>query len=157
METIRTWALTVALSALAGGIVWLLAPKGSVQKALRTVVAVFLLCAFLSPLLHWQGLALQWLPEEAQAPPTLPGFDALLYGQLQGAVEKELRRRIAQVLEGRNLAGQILLETDILPDGGINIATAKVILPPGANTAGLAFALREAAGLDVEIEVTQKE
>jgi len=151
MVTIRTWALTVALSALAGGIVWLLAPKGSVQKAVRTVVAVFLLCAFLSPLFARRGMAFEWLPPEEAAAPTIPGFDETVSRQLQKAVEAEIAKRIEAVLESRKISGQILIRTDILPEGGINIATTKVTLPQGTNTSGLGNLLEEAAGLEVEI------
>ena len=151
MQTIRTWMLTVALSALAGGIVWLLTPKGSVQKAVRTVVAVFLLCAFLSPLLNREGANFEWLLPEEAAAPTIPGFDETVSRQLQSAVEQELTRRISGVLDEQKISGQILVRTDILPDGGINIATAKVALPPGANTSGLKNRLAKAAGTEVEI------
>jgi len=153
MQTIRTWALTIALAALAGGIVWLLAPKGSVQKAVRTVVAVFLLCAFLSPLFDRRGIDFTLLLPEDAAAPTIPGFDETISRQLQSAVEAELIRRISGVLEERKISGQILVRTDILPGGGINIATAKVALPPGTNTSGLKNSLEEAAGTEVEISV----
>jgi len=156
METLREWALTVALSALAGGIVWLLAPKGSVQKAVRAVVAVFLLCAFLSPLLVRKGGPLKWeLPALEQAP-TLAGLDEAASRQLQAAVEREIRGRIEGVLEARGIQcgpGQILLETDILPEGSINIAAARVSLPSGTDPAGLKEALGAAAGLEVEVIV----
>ena len=153
MQPIRTWMLTIALAALAGGIVWLLAPKGSVQRAVRTVVAVFLLCAFLSPLLNRQGIDFALLLPEETAAPTIPGFDETVSRQLQTAVEQELRQRISGVLETQKISGQILVRTDILPDGGINIATAKVALPPGTNTSGLKNRLAEAAGTEVEITV----
>jgi len=153
MQTIRAWMLTIALSALAGGIVWLLTPKGSVQKAVRTVVAVFLLCAFLSPLLNRQGIDFAFLLPEEAAAPTIPGFDETVSRQLQSAVEQELTRRIFSVLEEQKISGQILVRTDILPDGGINIATAKVALPAGTNTSGLKKRLAEAAGTEVEISV----
>ena len=151
MESIRNWALTVALCALAGGIVWLLAPKGTVQKAVRTVVAVFLLCAFLSPLFIWRGMDFEWLLPEEAAVPTIPSLDEALSQQLKAAVEEEIARRISAVLDARKISGQILIRTDILPDGGINIATAQVTLPKDVNTAGLLPALREAAGFEVEI------
>ena len=151
METLRNWALTVALSALAGGIVWLLAPKGSVQKAVRTVVAVFLLGAFLSPLLGRAGNPIDWEWPGLQEPPTLAGLDEAVSRQLQAAVEQEIKGRIAGVLEARDInfqPGQILLKTDILPEGSINIATARVIVPQGTDTAGLKEELGAAAGLD---------
>jgi len=152
METLRSWALTVALSALAGGIVWLLAPKGSVQKAVRTVVAVFLLGAFLSPLLGRAGNPIDW--EWPGEPPTLAGLDEAVSRQLQAAVEQEIKGRMAGVLEARGIdfqPGQILLETDILPEGSINIAAAGVTVPKGADTAGLKEELGAATGLEVEV------
>ena len=151
MQPIRTWMLTIALAALAGGIVWLLVPKGSVQKAVRTVVAVFLLCAFLSPLLNRKGIDFALLLPEESAAPTIPGFDETVSRQLQAAVEQELTRRISGILESQKISGQILVRTDILPDGSINIATAKVTLPAGANTSGLQNKLAEAVGTEVEI------
>jgi len=153
METLRSWALTVALSALAGGIVWLLAPKGSVQKAVRAVVAVFLLCAFLSPLLTRSG-SIDWAWSGFQEPPTLAGLDEAASRQLQAAVEQEIRGRMAGVLEARGIdfrPGQILLETDIWPEGSINIAAARAIVSQGTDTAGLKEELGAAAGLEVEV------
>ena len=150
METLRNWALTVALAALAGGIVRLLTPKGSVQKAVRTVVAVFLLCAFLSPLFNRGKVGLDWiLPEEAQAP-TLPALELEMARQLQTAVEAELRRRMEGVLAARGVDGQISLRTDILSDGSIEIVTAKAVVR-GGSINGLAAALKAETELDVEI------
>jgi len=150
METLRNWALTVVLSALAGGIVWLLAPKGSVQKSLRMVVAVFLLSAFITPLLRGGGSFAWELPDEGR-PPTIAGFDDVVSRQLQTAVEEEITGRCEGVLRARGIAGQILLQTDILGDGSINIASAKVIVGSGA--AGLREELGAATGLDVEVIV----
>jgi len=152
MEALRTWALTVALAALAGGIVRLLTPKGSVEKAVRTVVAVFLLSAFLSPMLSRGGVNLDWiLPAEFDQAPTLHAFELEIARQVQEAVEAELRSRIERVLAARNLDGQILIRTDILSGGSIEIVTAQVILPPGSDANGLAAALKAEIELDVEI------
>jgi len=152
MEALRTWALTVALAALAGGIVRLLTPKGSVEKALRTVVAVFLLSAFLSPMFSRGNINLDWiLPAELGQAPTLHAFELEIARQIQQAVEVELRGRIKRVLAAQGLDGQILIRTDILSDGSIEIVTAKVMIPPGSDTAGLAAALKADTELDVEI------
>ncbi|MDR2753732.1 MAG: hypothetical protein LBB50_05440 [Oscillospiraceae bacterium] len=149
MEFLRNWALTVALSALAGGVVWLLAPKGSVQKAVRTVVAVFLLCAFLSPLFWRREVSPDWIWPEVEI--DCSAMEEAVTRQLQAAVETELERRMQAVMDERKITGQIRLETDILSDGSIEIVTAEVIVPRGANTAGLAAALGAATELDVKI------
>jgi len=153
MEALRSWALTVAIAALAGGIVRLLSPKGSVEKALRTVVAVFLLSAFLSPMFGRNGVNLDWVLPELAEPPTISALEMEMMRQVQTAVEDELRSRIERVLIARNLEGQILLGTDILSDSSIEIVTAQVVLPPGSATGGLAAAIRAETELDVEIVI----
>ena len=151
IESLRNWALTVALAALAGGIVRLLTPKGSVQKAVRVVVAVFLLCAFLSPLLSRGGTSFDWILPEMAEPPTIAGFDEEVSRQIQAAVESEIRGRVERVLAERSVEGQIYLRTDILSDGSIEIVTAEVVVPPGTNTTGLAAQLKSETELDVKI------
>ena len=151
MEALRTWALTVAIAALAGGIVRLLAPRGSVEKALRCVVAVFLLAAFLSPMFGRGGVSLDWVFPELAEPPTISALEMEVMRQVQTAVEAELRTRMERVLAARHLEGQILLSTDILSDGSIEIVTAQVVLPPGSAAGGLAAQLKAETQLDVEI------
>ncbi|MDR2687196.1 MAG: hypothetical protein LBB75_05540 [Oscillospiraceae bacterium] len=156
MEQLRTWALSVAMAALAGGLVWLLAPKGSVQKALRTLIGVFLLCAFLSPFFTRADIALDWILPETQSAPVLPALEDTLARQLKTAVEEEIGGRIDAVLNERAITGQISLDTSIWPDGSIEIVTARVLVPPGTDTRGLAAALKAQAGLDVEIVVGEQ-
>jgi len=151
MSTLRAWALSVAMAALAGGIVWLLAPKGNVQKALRALIAVFLLCAFLTPFFTRGGVSLDWILPDIHSAPTIPALEGTVARQLKTAVEGELAKRIDAVLGTRGITGQISLDTSILPDGGIEIVTAEVLVPPGADTRGLAAAIKTQTELDVKI------
>ena len=153
MEFLRNWALTIAIAALAGGIVRLLTPRGSVEKAVRTVVAVFLLSAFLSPLFGRGGVSFDWVFPELQEPPAISALEMEVMRQVQTAVENELRTRMERVLHSRGLEGEILIHTDILSDGSIEIVTAQAVLPPGSGTSGLAAQLRAETELDVEIIV----
>jgi len=151
MPTLRTWALSIAMAALAGGVVWLLAPKGNVQKALRTLIAAFLLCAFLTPLFTRGGVSLDWILPDNQNAPGIPALEETVARQLKTAVEEEITKRIAAVLAARNVTGQISLDTSIWPDGSIEIVTAQVLVPPGADTRGLAAAVKAQTELDVQI------
>lgn len=49
METVKQWALTVAVSAVAGAITLMLAPEGALNKSVRTAVSLFLIAAMLTP------------------------------------------------------------------------------------------------------------
>jgi len=151
MEVFRTWALSIALAALAGGIVRLLAPKGAVEKSVRVVVAVFLLSAFLSPIITHGGASLDWVLPQLQAPPVNHALQQEMARQLQSAIEVELRNGMRTVLDTRGLDGQIYLSTSILSDGSIDIVLARVEIPHASNTTGLAAALRHEVGFDVEI------
>jgi len=151
MEQLRTWVLSIAMAALAGGLVWLLAPKGNVQKALRALIATFLLCAFLSPFFLRGGVSLDWILPDIPNAPVTPALEETVSRQLKTAVEEEIAKRIQAVLDERGLAGQISLDTSIWPDGSIEIVTARVLVPPGAEPRGLAAALKAQAGLDVEL------
>jgi len=151
MEMLRTWALSVALAALAGGVVRLLAPKGAVEKSVRVVVAVFLLSAFLAPVVTRGGATLDWVFPQLQVPPANHALQHEMARQMQGAIEVELRNRMRHVLDTRGLDGQITLGTSILSDGSIDIVLARVEIPPGGNTTGLAAALRHETGFEVEI------
>ncbi|MCL2300791.1 MAG: hypothetical protein FWC27_11685 [Firmicutes bacterium] len=151
MSTFRSWALSVAMAALAGGVVWLLAPKGSVQKALRALIAVFLLCAFLMPFFTRGGLNFDWILPDIQSAPEIPALEETVARQLKTAVEEEIAKRIDAVLSARDIAGQISLDTSIWPDGSIEIVTARVLVPPGTDARGLAAAIKAQTELDVEI------
>jgi hypothetical protein len=157
LEALRNWAICVALSALAGGVIWLLSPKGAVQKALQAVVAVFLLCAFLSPLFTQSEITLEWIAPEPQNAPVSPALEKTLLEQQRLAVEQALEAQLRQTLEGRGITeAKFLIQTDILDDGSIEIVAVQAVLPAGSkNSEALQTALREATGLEVEIQVGQ--
>lgn len=48
-ETLKQWALTVAVSAAAGAVILMLTPDGALNKSVRTAVSLFMVIAMLSP------------------------------------------------------------------------------------------------------------
>ncbi len=50
MEIFRQWAYSLLISGMAGTIVSLLAPRGNMEKVLRTVVGIFIVSVLCSPL-----------------------------------------------------------------------------------------------------------
>ncbi|MDR2647313.1 MAG: stage III sporulation protein AF [Oscillospiraceae bacterium] len=161
MDGLRAWALTVALSALAGGIVWMLAPKGSVQKALRTVTAVFVLCSFLSPFFAGEDLPLQWIAPEISQSPALPSLDDTIQAQLQDAVKTELTNQLQAILKENHADGaEILITTAILSDSSISIEQVVILLQKNhaSKADSLKKSIKSQTGLDAEItakEATQ--
>lgn len=70
MDAIKSWAVSVIISALAGTVVSLLMPKGSMEKTMRAVIGVFMVSAVCLP------LAQSDIAEEAEAV-----FSASDYGE----------------------------------------------------------------------------
>ena len=50
METFRQWAFSLIISGIAGTLVSLLSPRGNMEKALRTVIGIFIVSVLCSPL-----------------------------------------------------------------------------------------------------------
>lgn len=51
VEQIRSWVFSLAVCAMAGAAVLALSPNGSLEKAVKTTVSVFLICSTALPLL----------------------------------------------------------------------------------------------------------
>lgn len=51
MVVLRQWAICITASSLVGAVVYALAPKGNIQKAMKVVISIFFICAILSPFL----------------------------------------------------------------------------------------------------------
>lgn len=52
MEEIKQWIICIVICSLVTAIVSVLSPQGGTERALKTVVSVFMICAFLSPFLN---------------------------------------------------------------------------------------------------------
>jgi hypothetical protein len=159
LELFRNWTLQLAIAALCGGLVWLLAPKGSVQKALRTATAIFFLSAFLQPFLHSSDWAAAWEDgARGGTRETAPALENTLNAQRAAAAKDGITRELAAVLDTLEIKdAKIVAETDILEDGSINIKTVDVLI--AADQMHLQAKIHEAARtrLGFEIKVSEKE
>lgn len=57
MEMLKQWIICIIFCSLIGAVVSVISPKGGTQRVMKTVIASFLICAFLSPFL--QGATLE--------------------------------------------------------------------------------------------------
>lgn len=56
METLKQWIICIIFCSLIGAVVSVVSPKGGTQRVMKTVVAAFIICAFLSPFLQGSTL-----------------------------------------------------------------------------------------------------
>ncbi len=157
MEILRQWIISVSFAAIAGALIYLLAPKGSTERAVRTVVAVFLIASVAAPLtglkenkVNLSGAGTPVLQQNASA------LEDLLLQQANETTQDTLQGILKAYLEQRGLsAGQILLKTDILDNGRIEIREVKIKLDGTARvTAGeLEEAILTQTGLTVKVVI----
>jgi hypothetical protein len=156
MEFLRSWMLSITAAALAGMLVYVLAPKGGTKKAVRTVTAVFFLASFFLPFAKFASgdfIMPNFEPEEAyQTMP--PALEQALENQVLRAQQEVISQIINEELARRNLpsANEIAFDTDILPDGRIAIGRVSIQCQDGP---GLAFALKqkikESSGIEIQV------
>ena len=129
MEFLRSWMLSVTSSALAGMLVYILAPKGGTKKAVRTVAAVFFLTAFFLPFGKLAAgdfiLPDFALEDSSQAMP--PALEEALQSQVLRAREDAIAQTVEAELARRGLPpAEIEFGMDILPEGGIAITVVRI-------------------------------
>lgn len=56
MDAVKQWIICIIFCSLIAAVVNILSPKNGTQRAMKTVVAAFLICAFLSPFIVGSGI-----------------------------------------------------------------------------------------------------
>ena len=132
MEDLKKWALGVCTAAIFSSVIYALVPKGNMQKIMRCVTALAVICALVFPL----ASAIMKTNFSASSPDT----EALIPSELNNEVNYRLTAAYAQQMQDgvqEILASygypdcEIDLLTDIDEQGGIFIKKANIILPGG--------------------------
>ncbi|MDR0884273.1 MAG: hypothetical protein LBN05_06690 [Oscillospiraceae bacterium] len=160
MDFIRSWLLSVTAAALAGMLVYILAPKGSTKKAVRTVAAVFFLTAFFLPFGQISLTDVTWSQPPRAIEQTVPAqLEETVLSQMveaQKAVIAQIVAGEAQRL-GTPPPAHIEFGTDISADGGIHIVQVGIqwgdtVQNPAALTRAIEQKIRETTGLEVQVD-----
>lgn len=157
MEAIRQWALCITLSAIAGAVIYILSPKGATEKAVKTVVSLFIITAILSPFISGKGIKLNL--KLSQTPSYSVNANQLqekINEQLKSRAEEEIEKKIETILKKSGIeGGQIAISTDIDKEGSISIKETRLIIPKkySAYLAKIKGEIKDTTGLDAEIEI----
>lgn len=155
MDFIKQWVLSVTFAALAGTLIYLLAPKGATERAMRTVVAVFLIAAIFLPFASLRDIDLS-LPaaNELQLERGAKQLEDAVAERALLSAREAVCAVIRQELELREIRyGQIVLNMDIQEDTSIGIREAYVELAEGnpVSPQELEKQLLEATGIDIRV------
>lgn len=105
LDSVKQWATAICLFSLAGAVIHFFVPKGSVSKALKISVAVAILCAFISPIVSFDGVARD--------------FFEIIDGSGDSDYNEELAYKIASSLESNceKVISDYLEQKGIIPQG----------------------------------------
>ncbi|MDR1410290.1 MAG: hypothetical protein LBJ12_08570 [Oscillospiraceae bacterium] len=160
MDFLRSWMLSVTAAALAGMLVYILAPKGGTKKAVRMVAAVFFLTAFFLP--FGKITTNDFTPPELAREDVSQSIPSALEDTLKNQVLRAQKNTIVQAVNTElarqtvSLPEQIEFSTDILADGSIGIVQVRIQCASGSIASDalrrtLESKIKEAAGLAVQV------
>lgn len=133
METLKQWAVSVCVFALAAGIIQYSAPKGETARALKFAVATVILCVFISPLfrLNDTDVDLGELFDNELSLSTVGEYEERLALKIAKQLESESKASVSQYLDGLGLTDKsIFVQTDIIGLSSIRIKQIEIILNP---------------------------
>lgn len=159
MEALQSWAWCIVFSAVGALLVHTLSPKGATEKAMRVMVALFLLSAILSPFLSGKGIPLS-MPEqdsgtiEDQMDAALEKVNRSLAEQARQSVSEQAQSALAQI--GITDA-EIQVDMDIADDSVISITELKIFLPhtQGGKERLIQEQLEQSLGCPVTVELDE--
>lgn len=99
MELLKTWVLRIVGSSLVGVIVLVISPNGSVEKAIKTAVSLFIMCSFVSPFISFSDVNLSGLDEIVTIAYEDEKGDEILMEKMR----TDLISRIREVLSQQNI------------------------------------------------------
>ena len=155
MDWIRSWIEGIAFAAILGAVVVTLTPEGGMEKSVRTVVSLFLLCMLALPL--FRGNLTLDVPELPPAADTQTGAAALLDTAAHQA-EAAVREQAAALLKKEGIS-----YTDIRIDMEVNEADAAVnvrrveILAPGGDADAIRSQIETRLGIPAIVRTEETE
>ncbi|MBQ7046831.1 MAG: hypothetical protein IJN85_03715 [Oscillospiraceae bacterium] len=132
----KEWALGVCFAALAGAIIFAVAPNGTMKKSVKMVVAIVVICAVILPFAK-SGLDIDWSFQNQNTGGAVYSEDLedVVEYQLTAAYADEVTQKADYILSTAGLKeSEITLMTDINEQGSIFIKKAYIKLPDNLNS-----------------------
>lgn len=155
MESVKTWAFSVCCASIAGGIMDILLPEGSLQKTYKTVFCVFVLCVILAPLSEIGSFDIDVFKNELEDIENEEYSENAFNENSEKYIEDEIVNSVKEVLkeEGVN-AEDIFVKVNILNDGSINIIKFTLTFNEMGNADLLEEKIYEKIGVRPEIQIS---
>lgn len=148
MDTVRSWAMGLCMAAVAGAAVTALTPSGALEKSVKTVVSVFLLCSMILPLFNNYGST------ENFSSNFFDGSDKA-QKQLTGEVSRQagefLKSSIEKILEENGILYREVVIQMETTDESVSVESVTVAAPD-ADGEEVKNLIKNELGVEVQVE-----
>lgn len=154
MDVLKQWAVGLTMASFFGGLVYMLSPRGRMDRAVRCAVSIFILSVFVAPLFGGAVVIPDFEIPESDPTSTLINNETAKL--LSSEAETLLADRIDDELESIGVrAKEINVKTDIDESGSIYIEAAEVILTEDTaqNADEIQTRLSTVMGIDVTVKM----
>ncbi len=151
MSAIKAWIFSVAVSSLVAGVVYMLTPKGSLQKIVRVAIFTFIISSSVSPLITGSiDLDFQ-LPELEYS----DAKENKLIDKITESMETVAVKSIERILKSMKITDPIVkIITDKNPDNSISITETVITVRPEDISKSQEIKLRIKNELGYDVRVT---
>lgn len=122
MEQIRSWVLSLAVCAIAGAVVLSLAPGGGLEKAIKTMVSVFLICSAVVPLFS-SGINIDISSAEIEDSAI---YDNSIAEKISSQTEEYIQKRIEELLSQNGISDAVINIQMKVSDDAISVESVIV-------------------------------
>ena len=148
MQAVKEWAVGMCAAAIAGAVVKVLTPSGSLEKSVKTVVAVFLLCAMILPFCGSKTASQRYIStdfDEAEL------TEQALNNEISRQTAQYLKNSIEKILDKNGISyGDVVIDME-LKDETVSVGKITVIYPD-TDARTVQTIIKKELGAEVSVE-----
>ena len=148
MQAVKEWSVGMCAAAIAVAVVKVLTPLGSLEKCVKTVVSVFLLCAMILPFCGKNAASQRYMPtnfDESEL------TEQALNDEISRQTAQYLKNSIEKILDKNGISyGDVVIDME-LKDGTVSVGKITVI-NPDTDVQTVQTIIRNELGAEVSVE-----
>lgn len=147
METIHSWALGLCSAAVIGSVAAVLSPSGTLEKSVKTVIAVFIICAVVLPFFKENFALHSYLSTD------FDNSDSVcesIGSEVCSQTEKYFKNAVSEILERNGISCRDMIIQIETEDDTVNVKSVTVV-SPDKDTDTVKSILKNEAGIDADV------
>lgn len=128
MSEIKTIIVSVCTAAILSGVTTMIIPNGNIAKAVKTLLALFMIVVLISPLIGKVSLDIDMPPQSAND--QIDDIMSTVQQQMMVKAEETITQQVKTVIEQCEIYdAKIKINMDITEDGRISIRQVGILVP----------------------------